>query len=130
MPSAIHHGEGTTGEIGPFDGHSDCLKGIPMRVAVLLTGALMLTALVPAVAPAQNAGETRVMNAFVRHGMPPDTARCFGQVIEQMLGPDETIRAAAIVEAAPNGEAIQQGVMNSTQQVMNAFAAAHNRCGP
>ena len=101
-----------------------------MRIAVPLIGALLMAALIPAVAHAQSAGETRVMNAFVRHGMPPDTARCYGQVIDQMLGQEETIRAAAIVEAAPNSEALQQGVMNSTQQVMNAFAAAHNRCGP
>lgn len=101
-----------------------------MRAAVVLIGVLLMPALAPAPAHAQNPGETRVMNAFMRHGMPQDMARCFGQVIEQMLGPDETIRAAAIVEAAPNGEAIQQGVMNSTQQVMNAFAAANNKCGP
>ena len=101
-----------------------------MRVAVLLIGALLLPAFVPAIAQTQNPGETRVMNAFVRHGMPPEMARCYGQVINQMLGQDETIRAAAIVEAAPNSEAIQQGVMSSTQQVTNAFAAAHNKCGP
>ena len=100
-----------------------------MRVAVLLIGALLLPAFVPANAQAQNPGETRVMNAFMRHGMTRDKAWCYGQVIDQMLGQDETIRAATIVEAAPNGEAVQQGVMSSTQQVMNAFAAAHNKCG-
>ena len=69
------------------------------------------------------------MNAFMRHGMTRDKASCYGQVIDQMLGQDETMRAAAIVEAAPNGEAVQQGVMNSPSMVVNAFAAAHNKCG-
>ena len=46
-----------------------------------------------------------------------------------MLGPQDTGKAAAIVETAPNGDAVQQGVMNGGRPMMNAFSAAHNTCG-
>ena len=101
-----------------------------MRVAVLLIGALLMpTFVVPSVAQAQSPGETRVMNAFMRQGMTRDKAWCYSQIIGQTLGPDGTVRAAAIVEAAPNGQAVQQGVMNAGVPMMNAFSAAHNTCG-
>jgi hypothetical protein len=106
-----------------------------MRVAVLLIGALLMPSFaMPTVAhaqnQAQNQGATRVMNAFMRLGMTRDNAYCYGQIIGQMLGPDETRRAASIVEAAPNGDAVQQGVMNAGMPMVNAFSAAHNTCGP
>jgi hypothetical protein len=101
-----------------------------MRIAVLLIGALLTPALViPTVAQAQTQGETRVMNGFMRHGMTRDKAWCYSQIIGQMLGQDDTVKAAAIVEAAPSGEAVQQGVMNAGVPMMNAFSAAHNTCG-
>jgi hypothetical protein len=100
-----------------------------MRVAVLLIGALLMPALsVPA--HAQTRDESRVMNGFMRLGMTRDKAWCFSQVIGQTLGPQETGKAAAIVETAPSGEAVQQGVMNGGPPMMNAFSAAHNTCGP
>ena len=101
-----------------------------MRVAVLLIGALLMPAfVVPSVAQAQTPGETRVMNAFMRQGMTRDKAWCYSNIINQMLGPDGTVRAAAIVEGAPNGQAVQQGVMNAGVPMINAFSAAHNTCG-
>jgi hypothetical protein len=99
-----------------------------MRVAVLLIGALLMPAFVPAASHAQTPDETRVMNGFMRHGMTRDKAWCYSQVIGQVLGPN-TVRAAAIVEAAPDGPSIQQGVMNGGPPMINAFSAAHNTCG-
>jgi hypothetical protein len=101
-----------------------------MRVAVLLIGALLMpTFMIPTVAHAQSPAETRFMNAFMRQGLTRDKAWCYSQIIGQMLGPDDTTKAAAIVEAAPNGQAVQQGVMNAGVPMMNAFSAAHNTCG-
>jgi hypothetical protein len=100
-----------------------------MRVAVLLIGSLLMPALAPAVAHAQTSGETRVWNGFMKLGMSRDKAWCYSQIIGQTLGPQETGKAAAIVESAPNGDAVQQGVMNAGPPMMNAFSAAHNTCG-
>jgi hypothetical protein len=100
-----------------------------MRVVLLLIGALLMpTFVMPTIVQAQNPGETRVMNAFMRQGMARDKAYCYGNIIGQMLGPDDTIRAAAIVEASPDGQSVQQGVMNAGVPMMNAFSAAHNTC--
>jgi hypothetical protein len=99
-----------------------------MRVAMFLIGALLMPAVVPA-AHAQTPGETRVMNGFMRLGMDRDKAWCYSQIIGQMLGPQETVSAATIVETAPSGDAVQQGVMNAGGNMMNAFSAAHNTCG-
>ena len=100
-----------------------------MRVAVLLICALLMPAFVPAVAHAQTPGETRVMNGFMRLGLDRNKAWCYSQIIGQMLGPEETTRAASIVETAPSGDAVQQGVMSAGPPMMNAFSAAHNTCG-
>ena len=100
-----------------------------MRVAVLLIGALLMPAFVPAAAQAQTPGETRVWNGFMRLGMDRDKAWCYSQIIGQMLDQNEIGKAAAIVEGAPNGDAVQQGVMNAGMPMMNAFSAAHNTCG-
>jgi hypothetical protein len=100
-----------------------------MRVAVLLIGALLMPAVLPAAAHAQTPGETRVWNGFMKLGMSRDKAWCYSQIIGQTLGPQETGKAAAIVESAPNGDAVQQGVMNAGPPMMNAFSAAHNSCG-
>ncbi len=100
-----------------------------MRVVVLpLVGALLLPVLVPA-ASAQNPAETRIWNGFMRLGLDRDKAWCYSQIIGQMLGPQEIDKAAALVETAPNGDAVQQGVMNGGPPMMNAFSAAHNTCG-
>ncbi|MGE3784341.1 MAG: hypothetical protein AB7H71_16590 [Alphaproteobacteria bacterium] len=85
--------------------------------------------LVPGAAHAQTAGETRVWNGFMKLGMNRDKAWCYSQIIGQMLGPQETDQAAAIVEGAQNGDAVQQGVMSAGGNMMNAFSAAHNTCG-
>ena len=100
-----------------------------MRVAVLLIGALLMPALLSVPAHAQTQEESRVMNGFMRLGMTRDKAWCYSQIIGQMLGPQETGKAATIVETAPNSEAVQQGVMNGGPPIMNAFSAAHNTCG-
>ncbi|MGD9615355.1 MAG: hypothetical protein AB7H90_04540 [Alphaproteobacteria bacterium] len=101
-----------------------------MRVAVLLIGALLMPAFaIPTLAHAQSPTDTRVMNAFMRHGLTRDKAWCYSQVIGRMLGPDGAVRAAAIVEAAPSGQAVQQGVMSAGMPMMNAFSTAHNTCG-
>src|SRR3954464_10176957 len=100
-----------------------------MRLAVPLICALLMPAFVPAVAHAQTSGEKRVWNGFMRLGLDRDKAWCYSQIIGQMLGPEETTKAAAIVETAPNGDAVQQGVMNAGPPMMNAFSAAHNTCG-
>jgi hypothetical protein len=100
-----------------------------MRVAVLLIGALLMPAFVPGAAHAQSPGETRVWNGFMRLGMDRDKAWCYSQIIGQMLDQNEISKAAGIVEAAPNGDAVQQGVMNAGMPMMNAFSAAHNTCG-
>jgi hypothetical protein len=99
-----------------------------MRVAVLLIGALLLPAFVPAAVHAQTAAETRVWNGFMRLGLSRDKAWCYAKIIGETLGAD-TAKAAAIVESAPNGDAVQQGVMNGGPPMMNAFSAAHNTCG-
>jgi hypothetical protein len=100
-----------------------------MRFAVLLIGALLMPAFVPAAADAQTPAETRVWNGFIKLGLSRDKAWCYSQIIGQMLGPADTAKAAAIVESAPNGDAVQQGVMNGGPPMMNAFSAAHNSCG-
>src|SRR6478752_4125572 len=100
-----------------------------MRVAVLLMGALLMPAFIPAAAHAQTPAETRVWNGFMRLGLSRDKAWCYAQIIGQMLGPDDPAKAAAIVETARNGDAGQQGVMNGGPPMMNAFSAAHNTCG-
>ena len=100
-----------------------------MRVAVLVIGAVLMSALAPAAVHAQTPAETRVWNGFMKLGMSRDKAWCYSQIIGQTLGPQETGKAAAIVEAAPNGDAVQQGVMNAGPPMMNAFSAAHNTCG-
>jgi hypothetical protein len=99
-----------------------------MRVAVLLIGALLMPAFMPA-AHAQTPGETRVWHGFMKLGMSRDKAWCYSQIIGQMLGPQETGKAAGIVESAPNGDAVQQGVMNAGMPMINAFSSAHNTCG-
>ena len=101
-----------------------------MRVAVLLIGALLMPALLSVPAHAQTQDETRVMNGFMRLGMTRDKAWCYSQIIGQMLGPQETGKAATIVETAPSGEVLQQGVVNAGTPIVNAFSAAHNTCGP
>ena len=68
-----------------------------------------MPAFVPAAADAQTPGETRVWNGFMKLGLDRDKAWCYSQIIGQMLGPDETAKAAAIVETAPNGEARAAG---------------------
>jgi hypothetical protein len=100
-----------------------------MRVAVLLICALLMPAFVPVAAHAQTPAETRVWNGFIRLGLSRDKAWCYAQIIGQTLGPADTAKAAAIVESAPNGDAVQQGVMNGGPPMMNAFSAAHNTCG-
>jgi len=100
-----------------------------MRVTVLLIGALLMPAVAPSVAHAQTPGETRVWNGFIRLGMARDKAWCYSQIIGQVLGPEETTKAASIVETAPNSQAVQKGVMNGGPPMMNAFSAAHNSCG-
>ena len=100
-----------------------------MRVAVLLIGALLIPVLAPAAVHAQTPAETRVWNGFMKLGMSRDKAWCYSQIIGQTLGPQETGKAAAIVESAPNGDAVQQGVMNAGPPMMNAFSSAHNSCG-
>jgi hypothetical protein len=99
-----------------------------MRVAALLIAALLIPAFVPA-AHAETPGEKRVWDGFMKLGMDRDKAWCFSQVISQMLDPQETGQAAAIVESAPNGDAVQQGVMNAGGNMINAFSAANNTCG-
>src|SRR4051794_28813871 len=100
-----------------------------MRVAVLLIGVLLMPAFIPAAAHAQTPSETRVWNGFMKLGMDRNKAWCYSQTIGKMLGPDETSKAASIVESAPNSDAVQQGVMNAGPQIINAFSAAHNTCG-
>jgi len=100
-----------------------------MRVAVFLIGALLISAFVPAAAHAQTPSETRVWNGFMKLGMDRNKAWCYSQTIGKVLGPGETSKAASLVESAPNGEAVQQGVMNAGPEMINAFSAAHSTCG-
>ena len=100
-----------------------------MRVAALLIGALMMPVLIPVAAHAETPGETRVWNGFMKLGMDREKAWCYSQIIGQMLDQNEISKAAAIVEAAPNGDAVQQGVVDAGMPMMNAFSAAHNTCG-
>ena len=100
-----------------------------MRVAVFLIGALLMPAFVPTAAHAQTPGETRIWNGFMKLGMSRDKAWCYSQIIGQMLDQNETSKAGQIVESAPNGDAVQQGVMNAGPQMMKAFSSAHNTCG-
>src|SRR4051812_35561138 len=100
-----------------------------MRVAVFLIGALLMPAFVPAAAHAQTPSETRVWNGFMKLGMDRNKAWCYSQTISQVLGSGGASKAASIVESAPNGEAVQQGVMNAGPEMINAFSAAHTTCG-
>ncbi len=100
-----------------------------MRVAAVLIAALLAPIFVPAAAHAETPGEKRVWDGFMKLGMDRDKAWCYSQIIGQMLGPQDTGQAAAIVESAPNGDAVQEGVMKAGGNMMNAFSAAHNTCG-
>jgi hypothetical protein len=100
-----------------------------MRVLALLIGALLLPVFIPAAAPAQTPGEKRVWDGFMKLGMSRDKAWCYSQVIGKMLDQNEISKAAAIVEGAPNSEAVEQGVVDGGMPMMSAFSAAHDTCG-
>jgi len=79
-----------------------------MRVAVLLIGALLLPAFVPAAAHAQTPAETRVWNGFMRLGLSRDKAWCYAQIIGQMfthdIKPLEVEILVAEVGSAPEAD--------------------------
>jgi hypothetical protein len=96
-----------------------------MRIAALLAGALLL----PAAALAQTQAETRISQAFIHLGMAQNKAACYGQTIGYNLDQGSKSQAASIVETARDSRDVRQGVMQAGPQMINAFSAAHNRCG-
>ncbi|MGF1554161.1 MAG: hypothetical protein ACFBWO_16915 [Paracoccaceae bacterium] len=71
----------------------------------------------------------RIEDAFVRHGMPPMIARCYGRVIDDRLSRENAVAAAEIVETSEKAEDIRAGVIWAGFGMIGAFRAARDTCG-
>jgi hypothetical protein len=99
----------------------------------MLRSALLLAALVPLVAfgsaTAQADAPARIATAFVDLGMAESKAACYGGVVREQLSQEEADRAAAVIEAADDGEEVREGLSQTSGNIITVFSYARNTCG-
>lgn len=93
-----------------------------------MRAALALLLVLPAEAAVDQPAK-RIADAFVRHGMPPMIARCYGRVIDDRLSREDAVEAAEIVETSEAADDIRAGVVWSGLTMIGAFRAARDNCG-
>jgi hypothetical protein len=95
--------------------------------------ALLLATLVPLVTLGAGAARAdapaRIAAAFVGLGMAESKAVCYGGVVREQLSQAEADRAAAIIEAADDGEEVREGLSQTSGNIITVFSYARNKCG-
>jgi hypothetical protein len=96
-----------------------------MRILTVAAIALLL----PAAAVANTRAETRITHGFLHLGMAHSRAVCYGETIGGNLDQHQAARAASMVESAGSSQQLREAVVKSGKPMINAFTAAHERCG-
>ena len=98
-------------------------------LAVLFAAGLLLPAAALGTETATADAQGRIATAFIGLGMTETMALCYGAKVSESLKPEEAQRAASIVEASSDGEAVREGVSTSTGNIIMAFSSARSVCG-
>jgi hypothetical protein len=100
-----------------------------MRRSALFLATLMASLVTLGLGAARADAPARIAAAFVDLGMAQSKAVCYGGVVGEQLSQEEADRAAAVIEAADDGEEVREGLSQTSGNIITVFSFARNKCG-